>query len=429
MNKNYKRKVQQLKHQRYVHRRVIKHHLAKRNKKHPNNPRNNKSAIAKSPVLNCLDRNDFSTKDITQSKLVTIDVPQIFCLSKNPDKSILFLRKLYSYLVNPTVTAIHFNHFTCEYMGVCASTIMDIIIMECIKWRRKLGLTIRVSGNVKDNRISYNEEVDALVKMSGLLNHLHVYRGNNKDVEKLELICNGDSSTVAELSIQYLQRSLSRHGQNLNKLGVNRFSAFLGEIVDNCKLHGGQNAVWYTLGHYSFDKESELGKCKLCIIDFGDTIYESLKNCGKKKILKRIDRYVKKSWFSFRSVRDTETLYTLFSLQQRVSRIIDKNAIRGNGTVTFIESFLDLFNTNNPNYKSVLSITSGRCSILFDGKYKMVKKSFEKGYSNKIIAFNEENDLSIEPDPRYVRTLKNGFPGTVISMDLYFDSKYLKGAH
>lgn len=427
MNKNYKRKLQRLRHQRYVQRRVIKHRLSKRNKKHSNNPENNKSNTVKSPVLNCLDRNEFATTDVTKSNFVTIDVPKIFCLSKNPDESILFLRVLYNYLMNPIVTAIHFNHFTCEYMGVCASTIMDIIIMECIEWRKKSGLTIQVSGNVKNNKISDNEEVDALVKMSGLLNHLHIYHGNNNNVEKLELIRNGDSSKVAELSIQYLQRSLRRHERKLNKLGVNLFSTFLGEIVDNCKLHGGENAVWYTLGHYSFDKESNLGKCKLCILDFGDTIYESLKNCGKKKILKRIDHYVKKSWFSFRSVRNTETLYTLFSLQQRVSRIIDKNVTRGNGTVTFIESFLNLFNTNNPNYKSVLSITSGKCSILFDGKYKMVEKSFKKGYSNKIIAFNEQNDLSKEPDSSYVRTLNNGFPGTVISMDLYFDSKYLKG--
>ena len=427
MNKNYKRKLQRLKHQRAVQRRVAKQRSFRHRKKYSNNSGNIKTAAIKSPVLNCLDRNSFASNDLSKSNLVTVDVPKIFCLSKNPDESIRFLRVLYNHLMNPIVTTIHFNHFTCEYMGVCASTIMDIIIMECIEWRKKSGLTIQFSGNVKDNKISYNEEVDALVKMSGLLNHLHIYRGNNKNVEKLELISNGNSSKVAELSIQYLQRSLRRHGWKLNKLGVNLFSTFLGEIVDNCKLHGGENAVWYTLGHYSFDEESNLGKCKLCILDFGDTIYESLKNCGKQKILKRIDHYVKKSWLSFRSVRDTETLYTLFSLQQRVSRIIDKNVTRGNGTVTFIESFLNLFNTNNPNCKSILSITSGKCSILFDGKYKMVEKSFKKGYSNKIIAFNEQNDLSIEPDPSYVRTLSNGFPGTVISMDLYFDSKYLKG--
>lgn len=146
-------------------------------------------------------------------------------------------------------------------------------------------------------------------------------------------------------------------------------------------------------------------------------------------MLKQINHYSRKKWYSFKTVKSEETLYALFSLQQRVSRIISKNAVRGNGTVTFIDSVLKLFNTTNQNYKSIFSITSGKASILFDGKYVLKEQVFGENYSNKIIAFNDENDLSKEPDSRYVRTLNNSFPGTVISMDLYIDNKYLEGVN
>ena len=76
--------------------------------------------------------------------------------------------------------------------------------------------------------------------------------------------------------------------------------------------------------------------------------------------------------------------------------------------------------------KSLFSITSGKCSILFDGKYQLQDKTYKKEYTNKIIAFNEKNDLTIEPDKNYVRTLDNSFPGTIISMDLTISNQYIE---
>lgn len=432
MNKRYKRENQKLRHQRYKNRKVIKYRSNRRQLYYINQTEMRSQIDSflsySSPTLQILDSSKFALKHKYKDSVVNLNVPKVFCLSKNPDESLYFLRLIYSLMTDFRIKSIHFNHFTCEYMGVCASTIMDIIILECIKLRRSKGINIDLSGDVKNNKVSNNKEVDALVKMSGLLHHLSIYKGKVSNTEKLELFVNGSSAQVAEQSIEYINRSLSRHNVILTKEGVNHFGKFFGEIIDNCKLHGGEKAIWYTIGHYDYDTEINLGKCKLCILDFGDTIYESLKRLDKRN-LKNIDKYVKRSWFSIHSRRNEETLYTLFSLQQRVSRIYDPNVIRGNGTITYIESFLKLFNTQKPDQKSIFSITSGKCSILFDGKYKLKDKSFNEGQSNKIIAFNDDNDLEQEPDSSYVRTLKNGFPGTVISMDLYIDNKFLKGVN
>lgn len=354
-----------------------------------------------------------------------LEVPGQFCISNNPNESLYFLRKMYTALTDLRVKELHFSHLNCKYIGACASTIMDIIVLECMKWRKSINSPINISGDLVDNRVSLNQEVDALVKKSGLLRHLQIHKSPVPNTETLELINNGNSSEVTEKSIDYINKSLRRHGVALTREGVNHFGKFFGEIIDNCKEHGGPNVEWFTLGHYSYDKESGLGKCKLCIVDFGDTIYESLKYNSSTKMQKNLKKHSKKTLLSQKSISNEETLYTVFSLQQRVSRVIKKGSTRGNGTIEYIEAFLSLFNSSDTQYKSVFSITSGKTSILFDGKYTTATQSHGNGAQNKIITFNNSNNLYDPPDPNYVKTIKNGFPGTIISMDLYLDNKYL----
>ena len=87
---------------------------------------------------------------------------------------------------------------------------------------------------------------------------------------------------------------------------------------------------------------------------------------------------------------------------------------------------MNLFNNKGEIYESLLSITSGKCSILFDGTYTTSSKNYNNGFTNKFITFNQTNALYDPPDAKFVRSIENGFPGTVISMDLYIDNKYLR---
>lgn len=116
----------------------------------------------------------------------------------------------------------------------------------------------------------------------------------------------------------------------------------------------------------------------------------------------------------------------MFSLQQRVSRFaLRREVVRGNGTVAFLEAFQQLLVENMGQDKSLLSITSGKCSILFDGTYSFDEITYDGGYKNKIIAFNQDNDLKKPPDHRYVRSIENGFPGTVISIELHISNTHI----
>lgn len=421
--KKYKIRLRYTKHQRYIQRKVLKR---RRKNKYIKTKHRNKLTPYTSKILLNLKENSFAIEGIRFDSYVHFDVPQQFCFSRNPENSLYFLRRLYSALMNSKVCEIHFSHLNCKHIGVCASTIMDIIVLECIKWRKSIKKPIKVSGDLIGDKVSSTQEVDNLVKSSGLLKHLNIYDTPIINTETLELINNGDSAGASEKSIEYINKSLKRHGVTLTKEGVNLFSTFFGEIIDNCVEHGGPNVEWFTLGHYSYDNINKVGRCKLCIVDFGETIYESLKYHSSKDMQKRLKKLSKKSWISQKSISNEETLYTVFSLQQRVSRVVKKGVIRGNGTMEYIEAFLNLFNSTNVEHKSVFSITSGRTSILFDGRYETIAKKYSAGFKNKVITFNDSHNLYDPPDPNYVKFIRHKFPGTIISMDLYLDSKYLK---
>lgn len=360
------------------------------------------------------------------SDVVNLKVPKVFCFSRNPDETIAFINQVYSSATNLSVSKLHFDHTNCLVLGVCASTVMDIILLQCKKWRNSVKNPISYSGDLlKGGRLSPDNEVDQLLKVSGILKHLNIFDRSIDSVECLELIQNGESAVVAEKIIDYIDRSLLRHNMVLTLEGKNYFGQLLGEIADNCSQHGGRDVVWYTLGHYSYNKDTHEGKCQLVILDFGDTIYEGLKNTATQAMKRKIDKYVKKSWTVFPRKESEETLYTLFSLQQRVSRFEQKGVVRGNGTITFLDAFQNLFNVSSREKRSMLSITSGKCSILFDGTYSLKEDVYPSGYRNKIIAFNKENKLNLPPDKKYVRTLENSFPGTVISMELYIDNSLI----
>lgn len=405
-------------------RKALKRQRRSKKRKH------NKNGLASgysSRVITCLNNAAFAFPNDRHDSIVNFKIPKIFCLSREPNASILFLRKLYGAIMDPEVRSIHFDHTKCEVLGVCASTVMDVILVEGEKWRKSINNPIMYGGVLLPrNRLSENPEVDKLLKISGIWEHLGIKHESYDEIEALKLQKDGESSEIAENVIEYINRSLHRHGLMLTNRGNNYFGKLLGEIADNCYQHGGPNATWYTLGHYSYDRESASGKCQLVILDFGRTIYEGLKMDATVSMQERIKHYVRHTRSWFQTQESEETLYTLFSLQQRASRFAAKNdSVRGNGTVVFIDAFQRLFAGNSKDRKSLLSITSGKCSILFDGTYLLNEVTYSSQYKNKIIAFNKENDLKKPPDHRYVRSINNGFPGTIISMELHINNSLI----
>lgn len=397
-------------------------------RKHPKNSNYN---VIKEPyeskILYWLDKEFLSQNEpVNSKKTEEIEIPETLCFSRDPDGAIAFLKHVYLVANNIKTETLTFDFQKCKNLDIAASAILDIMLYDVFRRRYSIKKRIKYGRCLTDGRkLSEDKEIDTLLKASGIEKHFGLYKQNFDNVKVLGMIIDGDSPDVSEKIIEYIDKSLSAHGFHLSESGHNYFGTIVGEITDNCNYHSGDNSTWITQGHYYYDKDKKIGKCKLTILDFGNTIYEGLKSGATDETSRGIELFRKSLSASYRKSIPEETMYSVLALQQSVSRLNSKHKHRGDGTIKFLDAFQRIFATTEGKENSILSITSGKCSILFDGTYIAKEQSFEEGKSNKIIAFNKENDLHEKPDEKYVRTLQNSFPGTIITMELYIDNDLL----
>ncbi|MCS6110974.1 hypothetical protein FDB55_01970 [Clostridium botulinum] len=391
-------------------------------KKHKNKKKNKKKKKSSKSLSKFLDENKFKKKVKIHSKRRNkVRIPKIFSFIDNTEETIEVLRDIYYLGCNNRAEEIFIDYTGIETLDICASTVMDTIIMEIIRKRKKNKQNIGISGQYNGK----NHKIKAILEVSGLVKHLGFQIEMPQNIEKLDLIESKESDIVSTNVVEYIDKCLERQHFELTKKGKKFFSLLVGEVIDNCKLHGGECCKWYTLGHY-FNEENQ-GECQLVIFNYGKSIYESLKDknttCETKKSLEEMNKSHKVYYSN--SLWNEEAMWTLYALQDGVSRKRDKeHPDRGTGTARFIDSFQKIGYTSKGKFPK-MSIISGNTCILFNDKYKLKDVDFN-GESRKIIAFNEENNLYKPPDKNNIKIIKNRFPGTVISMKFYVDEKYIE---
>ena len=370
-------------------------------------------------ILRFLYKKRFFLKLDRQSTTAKIIIPKIFSFTDNPDPTIDILKEIVDAGTNPSIRKIYIDHSNCEDIGLEASTIMDIILIEIENYKATLKnqKSFQLSG-----KLPTNGPVRNLLEVSGILEHLNFKMPHREKFELLKLIESGGSGLVSEQVIEYIDKCLNSQNQSLNKYGSQCLGQIVGEVIGNCQLHGGHLQKWYTIGHYCTTEKI----CHLAIFNFGNTIYESLRNPGSNTMIKFF-KFMSRKHNSFFSpeIWNEESLWTLLALQDGISRNRNKsNPDRGSGTITLLESFRKIRKSHNEN--STLSITSGHINIYIDDKAKIEeKKAGNKNKTRKIVALNEKNDIFLPPNPENVRILRNFFPGTVITMKFFIEPNYI----
>lgn len=373
-----------------------------------------------SKIIKVLEHSNFYKKVRRKKgdKELKINIPRIFSFINNPDETILTLKKIYYAGTNSHISSIYFNYSQCEELGLCASLVTDLIILSLPRYKTK---KIHLHGSTPNS-------IDArkLFNITGLPKHLGIHDASTPDSEILDILSNIESGEMAEQVVNFYQKCLNTQGYELTMLGKNAFSSMIGEVINNSEQYSGENGTWHALGYFDKPEVGEdYGKCRLVLMNFGNSIYESLKEADTTEYTKnQLKNHTKKNYnFLDQFTYTEEILWTLYSLQQNISKKRkDINDDRGNGTIKLIKSFMDI-GANIDNKKSLMSITSGKCQILFDGTYKLEKKvNKDKKYYQ--IAFNDSNNLNNKPDKRFVYNLQNKFPGTIISMEFYLDRKF-----
>ncbi|WP_455576964.1 hypothetical protein [Anaerosinus sp.] len=386
-----------------------------------------KREYTENKIIKFLDKVEFGKVSIKreEKRTLTIKIPKDFSFNSNPDECIEILKHMYYCGMGKHTRQLKFDHSSCDNLGICASTVMDVILLEIRNKRRRGNRRFSLSGMMPENDV-----VREILEASGMLKHLGFEEPKNNRILKLELQRSLDCDVIGTRVVQYFLKCLATQGFTLKLEGKSVMGEMVGEVINNCKLHSGEYGRWFTLGHYfkQQDKLNKYGECHLVIFNFGRTIYEGLSairdDTDKLRIKQSLEDLYKKHKSLISRHWTKEALWTLYALQDGISRLrTDKDPDRGTGTIKLIESFQSIGGTANGR-KPIMSITSGHVHIVLDGKYRLKEKDFN-GEKRQIIAFNEENDLYKKPDKKYVQILKNFFPGTIISMRFYLDKEYL----
>ena len=372
-----------------------------------------------------------------ENSSISVKIPKRFSISEQPDETIRLLRGLYTVGMSDIVDKIMFDYSECEFLGLSASTIMDFILLIVIDHSKKVKEQLILSG-----KLSKNPMVRDVFLASGLPYHINAsYElGYDKSkVEKFETVsgaCSNDirqSGRIATELTEYFNRCLLHQKMKLRDEGISLLATLLGEVLGNCEIHGGEHATWYTQGHYEDNRNKTYGEMQLLFLNLGNTIYQGLKYNSSKETKERLEFYLKKHKTFLSKAWSEEMACTVFALQEGISRLRDKDIEgykgRGTGTVTLIET-LNLIGRCDDGQMPEMTIVSGRTYIKFDGQYYMKMEKFEDDLAfgsgeKRIIAFNKENNIYKPADNAVVRKLKWNFPGTVISLRIYFDNRYI----
>ncbi len=365
------------------------------------------------------------------------EIPEIFSIIENYNETTVFLKKLLNSLYNQNHREIYIDYKNCKEIDVCASMCMDILLSDFISFFKecnKGGHTVKVDF-IKP--INYNRyDIEKILFSIGAYRNI---KGFNVKFDNFVafpiLIGNKDNPKLSEKrevditkTVDYIVESLGKLNRKLTNKAETNFYKVIGEVIQNAEEHSDLKYRYLT-GYFEKDNnETDLisGTFNLSILNFGNTFYETFKNSKNPNtvIIEQMQELSKKftrNGFLRKREFEEETLWTLYALQDGVTRIKDWD--RGNGAIRFIESFIDLKGTLDGDDFSKMVITSGHTRIIFDGKYNIIKRKRANEIKEfKMMTFNESGNIEEMPDKNYVKYESNYFPGTLISVKLKLDA-------
>lgn len=371
-------------------------------------------------------------------KEFTLTIPSTFSILDSPEETLKTIYKLVEVnFGSKKLKKIYFDHENMENFDLSAAQVLGHLASELNRIKHKKN-KIRMSGNFpKDN------EASRFLRGVGVINKLGLTQKylSKKEQESLKIFSKTDNRALREIRsaseiterekatkgfVDHINACLGENGYQLTREGIQSLCNISGEVIDNAVQHS-KGDDWVLAGY--LDPQTTENVCEISAFNFGRSIAQTLADLPDdhyttKIIQPYLDQHIKSGFFS--SAWTKEDLLTLVALQGNVSskNESDDNT-RGSGTVDILEFFKGVYDESGKDCKAniKMAILSGKTHITFDGKYSINNDSTNR----KVIALNDENDLSKRPDPKYIKHL-NGypFPGTIISIKFPLQNKRLE---
>ncbi len=140
----------------------------------------------------------------------------------------------------------------------------------------------------------------------------------------------------------------------------------------------------------------------------------------------KLDRLYKKhcNLFSVINSFERESLFVLYMLNEGINRIKFLESSRGNGTMNFIKSFIELgkFCNEDSKYKPELNIVSGHTVLTCTEEYAPFKDG-----NHYRLTLNSSQSFEDLPDSSVLKYFKGAsFPGTILDCKIFLNKRDLE---
>ena len=385
------------------------------------------------PELSVFLRNHRFFKDNLVSSI--IKAPDDFSFEEDSDGSIVFFKKILStFYLSDNVLIMDFSD--CKDIAIPNAMLLNLILMDFRVAERDFNNVFfsKVHKSIKIIKSKYLK-TNKCLHVFHLLDNVEVndgdaylYLGNQIGLLPKKLYRYNLKGAICSKVREFVNESLKASNAMLNKTGENKLDGLLSEIFNNAEDHS-TFKKWFVNG-VSFreitDNGATIVELNLGILNFGYSISEGLFNSRdrNKEMMSYIDPWydTHQKDIRFRLMPyKKEDLYTLYCLQEGVSRLKYKNVGRGSGTMNFLRSFMFLgsYGKVNPKYRSHLNIISGNTIVRCSHDVEPYEK--DKRY---YLSLNTQQDIDKLPDSKYLSHTNEYFPGTFFEVKIYLNNKY-----
>lgn len=361
-----------------------------------------------------------------------IRIPKNFSFHKNFDETIKVFKQFISFFTMREGYVIA-DFSDCEFIGISEITLLQVLYEEFLVAQRRY----KRINNLYELR---NLKIIPSFKDQKVKKFLHAfgfyeYKGLDGEVLPFDLIRGKYRSSYVENNkaeaiqkiVNFINKSFEPVHKQLSLDGLNIFQSLISEILNNAEDHSYRNCEW-SVNAISFNEQQfgeNVVEVNLSIINFGNSMYEGfeetkdLNNILYEKVQNKYDKHC--LLFDSQHSFEREALFMLYMLNEGISRLKYEDESRGNGTMQFLQAFTTLgsFGKKNSNFKSILNVISGHTVLSCDNSVG----PYTDGTHLKL-SLNEEKNLSLLPDKRYLKTYEGFFPGTIIECKIYLNEHF-----
>jgi hypothetical protein len=337
-----------------------------------------------------------------------------------------------------------FDFTDCKKVDLHALFILRVIINDFRQVQFKLQRRLSITNVITSFKVvpSKLDEVNKRLFAGGFLKSVTVKKSDMMPISTIGLHIgdktqshyreNKKGATATKIA-NYLNECLSDNGFRLTNNGINQITAMISEILNNAEDHS-IHSKWYATGAFFRDNISGegntdyVGEVSLTFLNFGNSYYEGFQETSSlnSETHKQIVDMCSQTKVNGGNGFSDENLFTLYALQDGVSRLKYERESRGTGTMKFINAFLEIGDYENipKGYTPSLRIISGSTHLICDNKYKPFKID-----GDYYLSLNSKKDLKNPPESSNLKSISRKFPGTILAVKIFLNKRHLQSKY